>query len=261
MAYKKNGKASQAKGRAKEDDKYQPMDFDGSTDNSDSSSKMPITLDVAKQNDKRSRWALTPSYGFFQYLGEHDMTLPHYAWETLLFIMGATYSGTRTMRGISSATIAAHIGCKNPTRVDEAIKRLASYGIITTTSPKEDKMNEARAITLNAELVYSAGVGDSGNLLAPKECYDRINKQYREMPKPDSSKKPKALRKWEEKKKAEEASKKQEAENLKQEGLSEIFGDLKMYHKDEEKKETAEDLLSLSPEERAAKLDKEGLEF
>ena len=260
MVNKRNKKTNQAKEQVKEDDKYQPMDFEGNN-NADSFSKTPSTLDVAKQNDKRARWALTPSYGFFQHLGKHDMTLPHYAWETLLFIMGATYSGTRTMRGISSATIAAHIGCKNPTRVDEAIKRLASYGIITTTSPKEDKMNEARTITLNAELVYSVGVGDSGNLLTPKECYDRINKQYREMPKPDSSKKPKALKRWEEKKKAEEALKKQEAEKMKQEGLSEIFGDLKMYCKNKENNETAEDLTSLSPEERAAKIDEEGLEF
>lgn len=219
-----------------------------------------IKLHDAKQNNNRRGWALTPSLGFYQMLGRKGITLSHYAWEVLLFIAGATFSGSKQMTKISSVKIAAHLGIRNPTRVDEAIKKLAEIGAIKVYKTSDGKMNEARTITLETSVVYAVGTGDNGKLMTPKECYGKVNKTYKERPKPDKSKKPKALREWEEAHKAEQAAKEQKAEELKNEGLAEVYGDLKMYQQDE-KNDDEDDLLSLSPEERAAKIDEEGLEF
>lgn len=219
-----------------------------------------IKLREAQQNGNRRGWAITPSLGFFQTLGRKGIVLTHYTWEVLLFIAGATLSGTRQMTGISSAKIAAHLGIRNPTRVDDAIKKLAEIGVIKVFKAPSGKMKEARVITLETSMVYAVGIGDDGNLLKPKECYARINKTYKERPKPDKTKKPKALKEWEEAHKAEQAAKEQKAEELKNEGLAEVYGDLKMYQQDE-KNNDEDDLSSLSPEERAAKIDEEGLEF
>ena len=221
-----------------------------------------IKLREAKQNGNRRGWALTPSLGFYQMLGRKGITLTHYAWEVLLFIAGATLSGSKQMTGISSAKIAAHLGIRNPTRVDDAIKKLAEIGAIKVFKAPSGKMKEARVITLETTVVYAVGTGDDGKLMKPKDCYDRINKTYKEKPKPDKTKKPKALKEWEEKVAAEKAVKEQEKEDRKKEGLAEVFRDLKMYQQEpKEQPDDDEDLSSLSPEERAAKLDEEGLEF